>query len=97
MMKTEFNIKYNESNYFEMSEVLLHYLNKNTTNVIIDYLTPLPELPFLKELVIITRNLYADFNTCKYYQNYYYVSNKYLSTHKVKFYQSNDGWSIRWI
>lgn len=81
-----------------MSEVLLHYLNKNVSSVIIDYLTPLPELPFLKELEITTRFLYNDLNRCRYYQNYYYyVADDCQSLRKVKFYRCGGEWSIGWI
>ncbi len=50
-------------------ELLLKYLNKNVYNIIIDYLTDLPILPYIDELHRETELISHDNDWC--YLNYY--------------------------
>lgn len=82
----------------EIKNELLLFLNKNVSSVIIEYLTPLPELPFRRELEINTRDIHCDLNTCRYYQNYYYyMYDNYRRHHMIKFYRYGEVWRIAWI
>lgn len=50
--------------------IIQEYLNTNVSKIIIDYLTPLPTLPFLNELLIETNYIYNDIEGWRYYENY---------------------------
>lgn len=46
------------------------YFNPNLINIIIDYLTPLPKLPFIDELHYSTSEIRIDLYCWRYYPNY---------------------------
>ncbi len=65
-----------------LSELLsTQFLSKNTTSIIIGYLTDPPKLPYLDHLVKITFMIYSDTNIRYSYQNYYITINS-KSYHK---------------
>lgn len=51
-----------------MFNPLPRYLN----DIIINYLTPLPKLPFSDELITAMHDIFQDLNYCIYYENYYW-------------------------
>jgi hypothetical protein len=81
------------------SEILITEtcLNKNTIGVIIGYLTDPPVLPYLKELIDKTRDIYKDFEVCVYYSDYYLAhGQKSTQGGKVWIYKPSKRWSVVW-
>ncbi len=65
-----------------LSELLSsHYLSKNITSIIIDYLTDPPVLPYLEELQYRTRCVCKDPD---WYYNNYSVNNRNRGKHIMK-------------
>ncbi len=71
-------------------------LNKNTTSIIIGYLTDPPPLPYLQELVRRTWIILDDLNVCIYYSNHYFhrIYRSKISEHCRLFRTSNKRWII---
>lgn len=53
-----------------MMDNLQEYLNTNISKVIIDYLKPLPNLPFISELLTKTEEIYIDTLSWRCYNTY---------------------------
>lgn len=67
-------------------DIIHQYLNLNVSKIIIDYLNPLPDLPFLNELETETILIYNDVMAWRCYQNYAIkYDNQYFNYHEMGF------------
>lgn len=73
-------------------------LNPNCQNLIISYLTPLPKLPFLEELIHDMYWIELDLRGCIYYQSRYLVVDKgiclYLPCRIIREIRKNPRWRV---
>ncbi len=76
-----------------LSELLSNVLVKNTTNMIVDYLTDPPVLPFINELILKT--IYLRLNdTIVCYSNYYIIMGDKFGR-RLKIFRSGAEWEVR--
>ncbi len=55
--------------------LLIEFLNKNTSSIVVDYLTDLPKLPFNEQLLYKTRLIFVFLSYSTYYDGYFKVYN----------------------
>jgi hypothetical protein len=78
-----------------LSELLSTVLVKNTANVIVDYLTDPPVLPFIDELMDKTQNIEWRNDECMYYSTYYISTYGYGIRRAIsKIHYLNNRWKI---
>ncbi len=71
-------------------------LSKNTTSIIIGYLTDPPRLPYLHQLIYTTRNIRSDVDTFYSYENYYFdlLNKRRHDDITGKIYKKDYGWCV---
>lgn len=78
--------------YREMNEIkttLSYYLIQDVSNVIINYLKPLPLLPFIDELKENTFYLYQDGEKYYNYDNYFIYKSDIKNKYPIKYKYAN--------